>query len=243
METFRRTENGGRRAEERKRKEDRKNWLNDLLQNLLNFFFCLLNSSSVLRSPHSSLQTVELMETFRRTEKRGRRAEERRKKKRSWFVWVNYLLFDLSDLRFNFFKLFLRTPYSALTPPTLPLIREKLFGASLGRKLSYLEMIDLRNRTKQLALKIIEFYSDLPKTTAQILGKQILPSGTSIGAHYREAFRSRSTAEYISKLEVGIQELEETNYWLELLEDAKIIQSNQIEFLTKEPASQFTPGP
>ena len=96
-------------------------------------------------------------------------------------------------------------------------------------------MIDLRNRTKQLALKIVEFYSDLPKTTeAQILGRQVLRSGTSIGAHYREAFRSRSAAEYISKLEVGIQELEETNYWLELLEEAKIIQSNQIEFLTKE---------
>jgi len=57
----------------------------------------------------------------------------------------------------------------------------------------------------------------LPKDTAsQVIGKQLLRSGTSVGAHYREAQRSRSTAEFISKIEVGLQELEETDYWIDL---------------------------
>jgi four helix bundle protein len=59
--------------------------------------------------------------------------------------------------------------------------------------------MDLRDRTKTFALRIIKVYGALPKTTeAQVLGKQVLRSGTSIGAHYREALRSRSDAEYIS---------------------------------------------
>jgi four helix bundle protein len=80
---------------------------------------------------------------------------------------------------------------------------------------------DLRVRTKQFALMIVRLYSELPKATAvQVLGKQVLRSGTSVGAHYQEATRARSCAEFISKIEVGLQELEETNYWLELLEDS-----------------------
>ena len=55
------------------------------------------------------------------------------------------------------------------------------------------------------------------------MGKQVLRSGTSVGAHYREATRARSTAEFISKIEVGIQELDETCYWLEVMEDAGIV--------------------
>ena len=74
---------------------------------------------------------------------------------------------------------------------------------------------DLKVRTKQFALRIIRVYSALPTTAvAQVIGKQILRSGTSVGAHYREAFRSRSDAEFISKLEGGLQELDETEYWL-----------------------------
>ncbi len=77
---------------------------------------------------------------------------------------------------------------------------------------------DLKKRTKKFALRIIRLYSSLPKSTeAQVIGKQVLRSGTSVGAHYREACRSRSNAEFISKIEGGLQELEETIYWLELL--------------------------
>jgi four helix bundle protein len=57
---------------------------------------------------------------------------------------------------------------------------------------------------------------------AQVLGKQLLRSGTSVGAHYREARRARSTLEFVSKIEGGLQELDETAYWLELLEEANL---------------------
>jgi four helix bundle protein len=56
---------------------------------------------------------------------------------------------------------------------------------------------DLRQRTKEFALQIIRLFSELPKTTeAQVLGKQVLRSGTSVGANYREAYRARSKAEW-----------------------------------------------
>jgi four helix bundle protein len=94
---------------------------------------------------------------------------------------------------------------------------------------------DLKARTKKFALSIINLYSSLPKTTeAQVIGKQFLRSGTSVGAHYREATRARSNAEFISKLEGGLQELEETTYWLELLTEAGIKNSNNISPLQKE---------
>ena len=69
---------------------------------------------------------------------------------------------------------------------------------------------DLRERTKEFALRIIRMFSALPKTTeAQVFSKQILRSGTSVGANYREAFRARSKPEYISKLGVCLKELDD----------------------------------
>jgi four helix bundle protein len=77
---------------------------------------------------------------------------------------------------------------------------------------------DLRARLKAYALGIIDLYVRLPKNdVARVLGRQFLRSGTSIGAHHREAHRARSTAEFISKMETGLQELDETDYWLDLL--------------------------
>jgi four helix bundle protein len=94
---------------------------------------------------------------------------------------------------------------------------------------------DLKKRTKAFALRIVRLYTSLPNTTvAQVLGKQVLRSGTSVGAHYREASRARSTAEFISKLEVAIQELDETLYWLELLEEAAIVRTGQLTDLRAE---------
>ncbi len=77
---------------------------------------------------------------------------------------------------------------------------------------------DLRVRTKAFALRVIRLYCSLPKVTeAQVLGKQVLRSGTSVGAQYREAVRARSRAEFVSKIETALQELEETviglSYW------------------------------
>ena len=95
--------------------------------------------------------------------------------------------------------------------------------------------VDLKVRTKKFALRIIRLYAALPKTTeAQVLGKQVLRSGTSVGAHYREATRARSNAEFISKMEVGLQELEETGYWIELLGDAEIVPKNRLADLSTE---------
>ena len=94
---------------------------------------------------------------------------------------------------------------------------------------------DLRKRAKAFALRIVRLYVSLPKTPeAQVLGKQVLRSGTSPGAHYREAYRSRSTAEFISKMEGGLQELEETSYWLELLVDSGIVPPKRMAELLKE---------
>jgi four helix bundle protein len=94
---------------------------------------------------------------------------------------------------------------------------------------------DLRVRTKDFALRVIRLYSALPKRTeAQVIGRQLLRSGTSVGAHFREATRARSDAEFISKVEGGLQELAEAAYWLELLGDAGIVPGSRLADLAAE---------
>jgi four helix bundle protein len=94
---------------------------------------------------------------------------------------------------------------------------------------------DLKTRTKAYALRIIRLYVALPKSTeAQVLGRQMLRSGTSVGAHYREAIRARSIAEFVSKIEGGLQELEETAYWLELLAESGIMTQGHLHDLFRE---------
>lgn len=78
-------------------------------------------------------------------------------------------------------------------------------------------------------------FTSLPKTAeAIILGKQVLRSGTSIGANYREAYRSRSRAEFIAKAGDCLKELEETAYWLELLVETGIVEVIRMAVLRKE---------
>ena len=94
---------------------------------------------------------------------------------------------------------------------------------------------DMVRRTKQFALLIVRLYSNLPKSTvAQVLGRQVLRSGTSIGAHYREACRAKSNADFISKMEGALQELDETAYWLELLLESETIKAAQAQVLIAE---------
>lgn len=91
------------------------------------------------------------------------------------------------------------------------------------------------DRTKEFALRIVRLYAALPKTTeAQVIGKQVLRSGTSVGAHVREGKRSRSDAEMISKTEGALQELEETGYWLELLVESGIMKAGLLADLMTE---------
>lgn len=95
---------------------------------------------------------------------------------------------------------------------------------------------DLKPRTKAFALRIIRMYSKLPKndTVAQVLGKQVLRSGTSVGANYREASRGRSKPEFISKIGDCLKEIEETEYWLELLIDSSCVSAAQMADLLDE---------
>jgi len=94
---------------------------------------------------------------------------------------------------------------------------------------------DLRVRTKQFALRILRLYRALPtKDEARILGKQLLRSGTSVGANYRAACRARSRAEFIAKLGIVLEEADETLFWLESLLEAGIVSHERLDTLVKE---------
>ena len=82
---------------------------------------------------------------------------------------------------------------------------------------------NILDRTKAFALRVVLLCDDLPnKPSAWIIGKQVIRSATSVGAHVREAKHSRSASEKLSKVSVAAQELEETRYWLELMRDGNI---------------------
>jgi four helix bundle protein len=92
-----------------------------------------------------------------------------------------------------------------------------------------------RIRTKKFALDIIKLFQMLPKTDeARIIGKQLLRSGSSVAANFRAACRARSTKEYFAKICIVVEECDETVFWLELLEEANIIQSEKLKFLHDE---------
>ena len=94
---------------------------------------------------------------------------------------------------------------------------------------------ELVQRAKAFALRIVRMYSAVPHSRpSEVMAYQALRSGTSVGAHCREAFRSRSTAEAISKLEVALQELDETAFWLELLIEAEIVPRKRLQQLLRE---------
>jgi four helix bundle protein len=90
-------------------------------------------------------------------------------------------------------------------------------------------------RTRQLALEIIRLVESLPRSrTADVIGRQLLRSGTSIGANYRAACRGKSKADVISKLAIVEEEADETIYWLELLIESKIVEPSRVDSLMKE---------
>jgi len=94
---------------------------------------------------------------------------------------------------------------------------------------------DLKIRTKQFALRIIRLVSALPSDRiCYVLGNQLLKSGTSIGANYREATRASSKRQFVSMLEIAQREAEETTYWLELLADSDTIKRTRLQALQNE---------
>src|SRR5438093_11790062 len=97
------------------------------------------------------------------------------------------------------------------------------------------ERVDLRVRTKQFALRVIRLCAALPRGLAtDVIGRQVLKSGTSVGANFREAHRARSDAEFISKVGECLRELDETFYWFELLVEGKIIAASRLSALMDE---------
>ena len=90
-------------------------------------------------------------------------------------------------------------------------------------------------RTKRFALRILKLFRSLPKTEeARIFGRQLLRSGTSIGANYRAACRARSRAEFIAKLGIVLEEADETVFWLELMHDGEIFPQQKLNDLVTE---------
>lgn len=93
----------------------------------------------------------------------------------------------------------------------------------------------LTARTRDFSLRIIRLCAALPSNrTADVIGRQLLRAGTSPGAHFREALRARSKAEYVAKLNGGLIELEETLYWLELVEGAELMSAKKLEAIVTE---------
>jgi four helix bundle protein len=95
--------------------------------------------------------------------------------------------------------------------------------------------LDLRIRTKRFGLRIIRLSASLATgLEAQVIRKQVVRSGTSVGAQYREACRARSKAEFKSKLQSALQELDETTYWMELLIESGIVSAARMKKIMAE---------
>lgn len=93
----------------------------------------------------------------------------------------------------------------------------------------------LAERTMNFALSVVRLQGKLPRNpVGDVIGRQVLRSATSVGAQYREACRARTPAEFVSKLESSMQELEETGYWLELLQRSETLPATLIQPLAQE---------
>jgi len=98
-----------------------------------------------------------------------------------------------------------------------------------------MDEIAFKSRTKRFALQIIAFAELLPRTmSAQVIGKQLLRSGTSVGSNYRAACRAKSTDDMKAKLGIVEEEADESLYWLELFEEAKLIDKSTMRSLSQE---------
>jgi len=99
---------------------------------------------------------------------------------------------------------------------------------------------ELKERTKQFALRIMRLVDNLPKTTTgRAIGGQLVRCGTSVGANYRSACRSRSKAEFISKLGIVLEEADESGFWLELIIEGDLLETERVTPLLNE-ANELT---
>ncbi len=112
------------------------------------------------------------------------------------------------------------------------IVNRDMINEIIGGEMNH---IDLAERTKQFALRIIKLVASLPKTPeANVIGYQIMKSGTSIGANYREAKRARSKADFIAKIGICEQEADETIYWLELIAESSLVPTPRLKDLMDE---------
>lgn len=94
---------------------------------------------------------------------------------------------------------------------------------------------EMKARTKQFALRILKLVQSLPiNLVTEVIGKQLLRSGTSVGANYRASCRAKSTADFINKLAIVEEEADESIYWMELLVEAQIVKENLLKNLMNE---------
>jgi four helix bundle protein len=92
-----------------------------------------------------------------------------------------------------------------------------------------------KERTRRFALQVIRLVNSLPRArTPDVIGRQLLRAGTSVGANYRAACRGRSTADVLSKLAIVEEEADESIYWMELLTDVGVVSADRLETLKKE---------
>ena len=95
--------------------------------------------------------------------------------------------------------------------------------------------MELKERTRLFARRIIHLSAALPANrVGDVIGRQVVRAGTSPGAHFREATRARSKAEYVSKLNGGLMEVEETLYWLEIIRDEEFVSARKLTPLMAE---------
>ena len=93
----------------------------------------------------------------------------------------------------------------------------------------------LKERTKRFGLQVIRMSGRLDHSHAgRVLSDQVLRSSTSVGANYREAYRARSTAEFLAKMGDCLKEIDETDYWLEMIADSCLLPKNELAELCKE---------
>jgi four helix bundle protein len=94
---------------------------------------------------------------------------------------------------------------------------------------------DLKKRTKAFALRIIKLVESLPSgKTADVIGKQLLKCGTSVGANYRASCRAKSQADFIAKMGIVEEEADESIYWMELLVESGLVRQELLDNLINE---------
>ena len=109
------------------------------------------------------------------------------------------------------------------------------FRFQIGDGDGQMDQSEMRKRTKTFALQVIHFTESLPRKRAtDVIGRQLLRSATSVGANYRAACRAKSKPDFIAKMAIVLEEADETLYWMELLQEAQVVDAEPLKILAHE---------